>query len=282
MILVTGATGTSGSEIVKALQNKAQRIRVLARNPEKAAALGEDIDIARGDLTDPASLDAAMEGVEKALLLTPSNPRLPEMESNFIDAAKRANVRHLVKFSVYLADPQSPMRFMRQHAEIESKLKASGIAWTMLRPTFFMQNLLDLAGMIKSGAIYMPTGNGRASYVDVRDIAAVAATALSESGHEGQTYPITGPQSVSYADIAAIFSRVLGREIKHVDVPPEAAKQALMQAGIPEWSADGINELNAGVKAGQFDHVFDTVTKVARKEPINLEQFIAEHRSTFQ
>src|SRR3954466_15153469 len=130
MILVTGATGTSGVEIVRALLALAERPRVLARDPEKAAnLLGDDVEIARGDFTDPASLEAAMEGVERALLLTVSAPTVVEHETNFIEAAKRAGVRHIVKFSVLLADEKSPMRFMRQHAEVEAKLKSSGVAW---------------------------------------------------------------------------------------------------------------------------------------------------------
>jgi uncharacterized protein YbjT (DUF2867 family) len=278
MILVTGGTGTSGAAIVRALLDRAERPRVLARDPEKAAALlGDDVEIARGDTNDPASLDAALEGVDRALLLSPSVPQLAQLEANFVDAAKRAGVERIVKFSVIGADPNHAIRFQRQHAESEQRLKASGIAWTMLRPTFFLQNLLGLRHSIRSGAIHMPTGNGRASHVDVRDIAAVAAAALTEPGHEGKAYDITGPASLSYADIAAILTRVLGHDVKHVDVTPDAARQALLGAGIPQWNVDGINELSAGVKDGIFDVVTTVVRDVGGKDPITPEQFIREH-----
>lgn len=283
MILITGATGTSGRPIVNALLERGERVRVLARDPEKAAKLlGDDVEIVRGDFSDVGSLEAAMEGVERAMLIINSVPNLVELEANFIDAAKRSDVGHVVKFSVDLADENSDMRFMRLHATSEAKLKGSGLAWTMLHPTFFLQNILGYAAMVKAGALYMPTGNGKAPFVDTRDIAAVAAAALTERGHEGKTYVITGPRSVSLADIAKALGDAIGREVKHVDVPPEAAKQSLVQAGVPEWSADGINELNAALKAGRFDHLSSAVRDVGKKEPITLEQFVREHAAVFQ
>src|SRR5687768_9682387 len=133
MILVTGATGTSGAAIVRALLERAERPRVLVRDPEKAAALlGEDVEIARGDTNDPDSLDAALEGVDRTLMLSPSIPEHAQLEANVVDAAQRAGVKHVVKFSVFGADANSSMRFQRQHAESERRLKDSGIAWTML------------------------------------------------------------------------------------------------------------------------------------------------------
>ena len=284
MILVTGGTGTSGQPIVEALLARAERVRVLARDPERAATLlGPDVEIVRGDLQDVQSIEAAMDGVERALLLTASAPNLLELETNFIKAAVSAGVRHVVKFSVALGDPSAAdMRFMRVHGQAETALRHSGLDWTMLQPTFFMQNILGYADMAKSGALYLPTGAGRAPFVDTRDIAAVAAAALTERGHEGQRYLITGPRSVSAADIAAGLSEVMGREVKHIDVPPEAAKQALSATGMSEWYADGVNELNAGLKAGKFDHVTDAVRVIGKKEPTTLEQFLREHAAAFR
>ncbi len=282
MILVTGATGTSGSEIVKALLSRAERPRVLVRDPEKAAKmLGDDIEIARGDFEDPASLEAAMEDVDRALLLVNSNPKQVELEKTFIDVAKRVGVARIVKFSVIQASPNAGYLFARMHGEIEEHLKKSGLAWTMLRPTFFMQNLLGMADMIKAGAIYQPAGEGQAAYVDVRDIAAVAAAALMDSGHEGKSYDITGPQLFSMSEIAATLTKVLGREIKFVDVPKEAARDAMIKAGLNDWYADAINDLTAHMKAGKMMEVSNTVKDLAKKQPITLEQFIRDHRETF-
>jgi uncharacterized protein YbjT (DUF2867 family) len=204
-----------------------------------------------------------------------------ELEEAFIAAAKRSGVKHIVKFSVIQAAPDAGYLFARMHGEVENHLKASGLAWTMLRPTFFMQNLLGIASMIKAGAIYQPAGDGKAAYVDVRDIAAVAAAVLTESGHEGKVYDITGPELLSMHDIAAALSNLLGREIKFVDIPKEAAREAMINAGLPDWSADAINDLTAHMKAGKMTEVTNTVRAIAKKEPITFEQFIRDHRDAF-
>ena len=282
MILVTGATGTSGPEIVRALLDRGQRVRVLARNPEKAAQqLGEDVEITRGDLTDLQSIQAAMEDVERAILSSAAAPDMVALQSNFIRAAKDAGVRHVVKFSAASADAAADRVVAKWHGLTEDELKRSGIAWTMLRPPFFMQNLLSVAPMIRQETIYMPTGSGRAAFVDVRDIAAVAAAALAEPGHEGKVYEVTGPESLSYADVARIFSSVLGRDIKHVNVPLETAKQGMIQSGLPEWAADAINELSQGMAEGIFDRVTDVAHTIGKTEPITLERFVREHREHF-
>jgi uncharacterized protein YbjT (DUF2867 family) len=283
MILITGGTGTSGQPIVQGLLDRGERVRALSRDPEKAArTLGDDVEIARGNFSDPASLEAAMEGVDRAMLIVASLPDQPAMESAFIDAAGRAGVGYIVKFSVIRPDVNSPMRFMRGHAQAEAKLKSSGIAWTMLRPTFFLQNLLGLAHSAKRGTIHMDAGDGQTPFVDTRDIAAVAVTALTERGHEGKTYEITGPRAVGMADVAREISAVSGREVKYVNVPPEAAKQALMQAGVPEWNAAGINELNAALREGKMANVTDVVREIGKKEPTTLQQFVRENANVFR
>jgi len=282
MILITGATGNTGPDIVKAVLSRGERVRVLARNPEKAARLlGDEVEIARGDLADPQSIEAAMEEVDRTFLASAPAPDQVALQSNVISAAKSAGVRHIVKLSAGSADAKSDRMFSKWHGATEDELKRSGIAWTILRPTFFMQNMLALAGMIKGGAIYQPTGSGKAAFVDVRDIAEVAASALTEKGHESKTYEITGPETLSYADVARIFSKVLGREVKHVDVPLQAARDGMIQSGMPPWLADGINELSQGMAEGKFDQATDVVQKVGHKQPITLEQFVRENQAAF-
>ena len=282
MILITGGTGTSGRPIVEAVLERGEQVRVLARDPVKAAdQLGAEVEIARGDFSDPQSLDAAMEGVERALLLSPPSNQLVAMEQAFVDTAKRAGVKHVVKFSAYGAAPDAPLGFAKWHGTSEGYLKQSGLLWTMLRPPFFMQNLLGLAGMIKSGTIYQPAGEGKAGFVDVRDIAAVAASALSEDGHAGKSYDITGPELLTFHDIAATLSRVHGRTITYVNVPPEVAKQSMTQAGMPEWQADAINQLMSDLKSGKFARLTDIVRTIGHKKPTTLEQFIVEHIEAF-
>src|SRR2546423_1889470 len=189
MILITGGTGNSGQPIVKALLDRGERLRALARDPAKAAVeLGDEVEIARGDFSDPMSIEAAMEGVERALLLSPPSNRLVEFERAFVDAAKKSGVKRVVKFSAFGADANAPGGFSRWHGESEAYLKRSGLAWTILRPVFFMQNLFGLVTMIQNGTIYQPAGDGKAGHVDVRDIAEVAAATLLEDGHEGKTF----------------------------------------------------------------------------------------------
>src|SRR5262245_26038390 len=143
MILITGATGKSGQEIVKALLDHDMIPRVLARDPAKAAMLlGDDVEIARGDFSDPSSVEAAMEGVEKALLLSPPSNQLVDIERDFIAVAKKSSVRHIVKLSAFGATPDAPTGFTQWHGISEENLKSSGLTWTILRPPFFMQNLL--------------------------------------------------------------------------------------------------------------------------------------------
>ena len=195
MILLTGGTGTAGSEISKALQRMGVRYRSLVRNRAKAAgSASTSVELVEGDLSRPETLGAALEGVEKALLLTASSPDSLQQERNFIHAAKRAGVRHFVKFSAYGAGLDAPHYFGRQHGEAERELEDSGLPFTMLRPNGFFQNFLGNATSIQTrSALHAPAGEMKFSAVDVRDIAAVAAHVLTEDGHQWQRYTITGP-----------------------------------------------------------------------------------------
>ncbi len=281
MILVTGGTGSSGSEIVEALASRGVKFRMLARNPANVAVREEGIEIVAGDLAQPRTLAEALKGIDRVLLLAPPVPNQVELESNVVDAARNAGVRHVVKFSAMTADPNSSSRFPRAHGQVEQKIRASGLAWTFLRPTFFMQNLLSMSDMIKGGTIFQPAGTSKAAFVDTRDIAAVAVSALTEPGHEGKAYDITGPELLTYEDVAATFSRVLGRTVKYHDIPPSAARQAMLGMGIPEWNADGINELMDQMRSGSYATVTNVVAEIGRKKPTTLEQFVRENAAAF-
>jgi uncharacterized protein YbjT (DUF2867 family) len=282
MILVTGATGTSGSAIVRQLSAGGVSFRAMVRNPARAEALRlPGAEVVAGDFDRPQTLDSALRGIERALLLTPPDQRQAEQQAAFVEAAKRAGVRHIVKFSAAGADPDSPALFLRSHGQADRMIESSGLGWTFLRPPFFMQNLLGLADMVKAGTLYQPAGDSRAGFVDVRDIAAVAARALTGQGHEGKVYPITGPRPISHHDIAAAMTSVLGRTVKYVDVPPDAAGRAMTGAGMPQWQADAILELYALMREGKFDYATDTVKEVSGRDPIPIEQFVRDHRDAF-
>jgi uncharacterized protein YbjT (DUF2867 family) len=283
MILVTGATGTNGVELIRALDSRAERVRALVRDPEKAAKmLPERVELARGDMDDAESLAGAMEDVDRLFLLGPVHPRFVEMEMNAVDAAKRAGIRHVVKLSVWHAEPNASTAFAKLHADSERHLQASGLAWTMLRPTFFMQNLLGLAGMIKSGSIYQPAGDGKSPHIDVRDIADVAATVLTTRGHEGKVYKLGGPQDLSYHDIAAALTRATGHAVKYVDIPREAAKQSMLQIGMSDWQAESVLELTDLLKAGKLSGISDDVRAVTGRSPRSLDEFLRDHAGAFR
>ena len=283
MILVTSAPGNNANAVIRELTATGVRVRALLRNPNSAGEIkGPLVEVAVGDFLNPASLDAALRGVEKAFLIPPMDQRSVEMQANFIRAAKRAGTRHVVKLSVAGADVNSPVRVARWHAEGEKELEASGIPFTHLRPNAFMQNLLGLAPTIVSqGEFYQPAADGKVSHIDVRDIAAVAAKALTSDGHQGKTYVITGPEALSYDDVADKLSTALGRPVKYVNVTPEDFKKSLLGWGIPEWMADGLNELYAAIRAGYCAVVTNTVEEVAKRKPISFDDFVRDFAEAF-
>ena len=282
MILITGVTGTVGGAVSAQLQSMGVAHRALVRDVARAAG-GPGVTPVAGDLARPETLAAGLAGVEKAFLMSPPVEQGLELEKNFITAAKRAGVRHVVKLSAIHAAPDAGYYFARQHGLGEQALEASGMAYTMLRPNGFYQNFLGSADSIKNrNALTAPAGDMRFSTVDVRDIAAVAAQALTGSGHEGERYTITGPVALSHQEIAAIFTAVLGREIAYVDVPPEAARGFMIGSGIPAWNVDKILDLFAHYRTGAAAMVTDVVEKVGGKAPIQFEAFVRDAAAAFQ
>lgn len=279
MILVTGATGTNGVELIKALAAEGEMARALVRDPQKASSLlPEGTELFRGDLDDPASLAQAMEGIEKVFLLCPVSPKQPELEANVVDAAQSAGVRQVVKFSVIHASPDSSSTLLRWHAAAEEHIRASGLAYTFLRPNIFMQELMRQADSMRTrGEFYMPFGpDVRLSFVDVRDNAAVAAKVLCESGHEGKTYTLTGPAALTFPEIAQRFSAAAGKQIRHVQVPMDAWKQAFASSGAPDWLVNQVIELyETFVPANSL--VTDTISRLLNRPARTIDAFAKEN-----
>lgn len=279
-ILITGATGNNGRDIVRELRAMGAGVRAMVRDPAKGAALG--VDLVRGGFDDPASLEAAMRGCERVLILVPVDERMAQFADSAIAAARRAGVGHIVYFSAVGASPRGASFFTRSHGAAEEALKQSGAAYTILRPNFFMQNLFASAPTIKSqGAIYNVMGDGKAAHVDTRDIAAVAARVLAEGTHRGRTLGITGPDAVSFDQVAATAARVLGRPVKYVNVPREAFISTLISAGVPAWQARAIVDLDSAVISGEAGRVEQTVRSVTGREPRTLERFFQENAAAF-
>jgi uncharacterized protein YbjT (DUF2867 family) len=284
MILVMGATGTNGREVATRLAAAGHRVRALVRDPGRAAGLtNERIELVAGDLDDSASLARAFEGTDKAFLVTPVDRRHVAWFRQVVSTARAAGTAHLVKLSALGAQPDSPSELLRQHAESDTLISASEMAWTILRPNSFHQNLLWSAATIKSqSSFFFPLKDARLSLVDVRDIADVAVAALTQPGHEGKIYDITGPQSLSFGDIAATLSQVLGKPIRYLDVPVEAAEASMRDAGMPEWDAHAVVELYGYFATGAAAGVTGTVETILGRPPISFAQFAREHASAFQ
>jgi uncharacterized protein YbjT (DUF2867 family) len=283
MILVTGATGKVGSELVEQLVAGGHTVRALVRDPQKASAsLPTAVELSRGDLSDAESIEEALVGVDRMFLLAPVDPRMVEMEQHATAAAKAAAVKHLVKLSAIGADPDSPRFFLSVHGKSEQTIRDARVAFTFLRPNFFMQNLLTSAATIKQqGAIYQPAGDSAASFIDATDIAAVAAKVLTSDGHEGKAYTLTGPQSLTYTQVAEILSRVLGKPMKYVDVPRDGAKHGMMQSGLPEWLAEGICQLVDAAREGQMEAVSPDVRNLLGRGGRTIEEFLRDNRDAF-
>jgi len=283
MILVTGATGKSGREIVKQLSAAKASVRALVRDSGKAGDLAAlpHVEIFAGDFNQPDTLDAALAGVERALLLSSPAPEAVELQGNFIEAAGRAQTRpHLVKYSALGADANAPEGFFKWHGQTEVQLAASGLSYTNLQPTMFMQEILNSWG--GRGDIYLPMDDARIAVVDIRDIAAVAVKTLTEDGHAGKSYPITGPESLSFHDIAEKISAAIGKRVNYVSISPGDFRKALLGMQMSERFVDALVQLYDNLRAGGGAEVSPTVQVVAQKHPITFAEFAHEHAETFR
>jgi Predicted nucleoside-diphosphate-sugar epimerases len=235
--------------------------------------------VAAGDFDLPETLEAALQGVEKAFLLTPVAERFVQWQKHFIEAAQRANVKHLVKFSGMGADSHSPSELLKLHAETDDILRSSGVPFTILQPNSFHQNVLSFANTIKAQGVFCwPLKNASQSTVDIRDISAVAAKVFTNSGHEGKTYVITGPEALTFQQVADKLSSVLGRKIQYVDVPISAAADGMRKSGMPDWNVHAVSELLAYFATGAVATVTDTVPRLLGRPATSFEQFVKDHR----
>jgi uncharacterized protein YbjT (DUF2867 family) len=284
MILVTGATGNNGIEIIKRLAARNVQVRAMVRNHDRASAIAvPNVEIVEGDFDRPETLLKVLAGVERAFLLTNSSERAEAQQIAFIDAAKQSGVKQIVKLSQFAADANSPVRFLRYHAAVEAALRSSGIAYTFLRPNLFMQGLLNFQSTIAAqSAFYAAAGDAKVSVVDVRDIADVAVAALTESGHEGKIYDLTGPQALTHAEMAESLSAALDRQITFVDIPPEAMRETLLSIGFPVWQADGLLEDYAHYRRGEATAIASGVQDAIGRNPRSFEKFAHDYAVMFR
>jgi uncharacterized protein YbjT (DUF2867 family) len=281
-ILVTGATGNTGSPLVELLARRGVPVRIMVRH-EAAAPRFEaaHVEVAIADFDDAGSLAGALEGVGRAYLVTPSSEQAQAQQVRFAELAAAAGVEQLVVVSQFAADEASPVRFLRWHAAVERRIRELGVGYTFLRPNLYFQGLLAFAPSIATeGRFFAPIGDARVSAVDVRDIAAVAVVALTEPGHAGRTYTITGPAAIAHGEIAAALTAALGREITFVDAPAEVFAEQL-RGVLPPWQVDGLLEDYAHYSRGEAAAVHPTVAEVTGQQPRDIGQFARDYADAF-
>ena len=284
MILVTGPTGNVGSELVRLLSQRGVRARAFVHNLSSAQSVAlPGIEAAPGDFAKPDTIARALEGVDRLVLLIPSSAEVEQQQIAFVDAAKQAGVRHIVYLSQFGAHARTAGRFQRYHGAVEDHIRNSGIAFTFLRPNLFMQALLNFRGSIANhGSFYLAAGIARVSIVDVRDIAAVAAAALADSGHEGKIYEITGPEALSHSEMANMLSAAVGKPVKFVDITPESMRRTLLGLGMPAWQAEGVIEDFSQYRRGDAARITSTIQDVTGQPPIPFAQFAHDYAGYFQ
>lgn len=284
MILVTGATGKTGGAVAQELATHNIPFRVFVRNAEKAGALKDlGAEIAVGDMADKAAVSEALKGCEKAVLIMANGEQQLTMENLFTDCAVEAGVKHLVKLSSMESEPGTTKPIPAMHVASEEHIKASGLNWTMVRPTFFTQNFLSAARSIQGASeINLALGNAVVAPTDLRDVAEVIRLVLTDDAHLNQSYDLTGPEALSLAQAAEKFSNVLGREIKYVPQSVDDFRKVLTQVGLPEWRVNAVCDEFRLLSEKASMHTTDTMQQILGRAATSVEQFAKDHIGVFQ
>jgi uncharacterized protein YbjT (DUF2867 family) len=284
VILVVGATGNTGAGVVAGLLGQGRTVRALVRDAAKAEGLkSQGTEVVMGDLDDAATLTSALfADVSRVYLLTWNGPTATQQSKNFLGAMKAAGASpRIVRLSAYGAAHAQIIKDLRV---AEQDLKDSGVEWTILQPTFFMQNTMMAAQSVQEmGMVFFDWGDGKAGMIDVRDIIDSVVGALTTDGDEfvGKEYVMTGPASIGFADVAASIGKVVGKEVTYVAVPHEKAKEAMLGMGLLESIADGFGELAEGFTDGFADLTTDSVQQLAGHAPRSFDEFASDFRSAF-
>ncbi|TLV03989.1 SDR family oxidoreductase [Dyadobacter luticola] len=284
-ILVTGATGSVGMELCKALSGRGVHFKAMVRAISKAGDLAKlpGAELVQGDFDDAGSLSNALQGIERSFLLTNSSEQAEEQQLRFVEAARQAGVLHIVKLSQWAASADSPVRFLRYHAAVEEEIRESGLRFTFLRPNLFMQGLLGFRDTIRNqGVFFGAVGDARISLIDVRDIAAVAAAALTDPAQEDKIYNLTGPEALSHNDIAEKLSAAVGSPIMFVNLDSRSLEKMLLEVGFPQWQAEGLVEDYAHYQRGEADEVASGVADATGNLPRSFDQFAKDYADYFK
>jgi len=288
MILVTGAAGLSGSMIVREFAREETRVRALVRSRAKARVLEAfpTVEVMEGDMLKPDTLGAVLDGTERVLLISSANEQLVETQCTFIDACKEAGVRHVVKFSgaeSSVGFDQRKFRFTRMHEDIERYLEGSGLAWTHLRPSQFMQVYLrETPTIVAQSAIFLPAENIKLSPVDINDIAKVAVKVLRSGDHESKSYDMTGPEALTMTEVAERISSAIGKTVRYVNVKPEERRRALLAAGMSPVFADALGEQTAERLKHPESRVYLGTHEAFQIRPTTFAEFAHRNANVFR
>jgi uncharacterized protein YbjT (DUF2867 family) len=284
MILITGASGNAGGTVLREVLKTGSGARAMYRSKEEAAKVPQGAAAAVADFADKSSLRRALEGVDTVYLVCSPVRELVELESNMIDVCREAGVKHVVLNSA-LGAGDFPKSFPSWHRKVEDKLKGSGMAYTILRPNGFMQNLIAyFAPPIRAqGAFYQSTGNAKISHIDLRDIAAAAAKILrSPARHAEKIYELNGPEALSYAEVAEKISKATGRKVQYVDIPPDAQRKALLEMGMPDFMVTALLELEEYYASGKASRVDGTLESLLHRAPTKMDDFLKGFADQFR
>jgi uncharacterized protein YbjT (DUF2867 family) len=286
-ILVTGATGTVGSEVVKQLSSTGQKVRASVRSTTRVTSNDnlKDVELVEMDYDKPETLVTAFKDADKLFLLTPASPKAAELAANLVKVAKKSGIRHIVKQSVMGADSELDVAHLRLHRQAEKIIEESRIPFTFLRPNDFMQNFVNFywPTIKRNNALYLPAEDTKVSFVDVRDIAATAVKTLTDDGrHFGKAYTITGPEALSYSQVAEILSNVTGKKIGYANVSEEDTRRARKDMGWDDWLINTTLQLFDLYKKGYASRVSSEVEEILGRRPISFTQFAKDYAQAFR
>jgi uncharacterized protein YbjT (DUF2867 family) len=281
--LITGATGNIGSKVVNRLLDRGERPRVLVRDAQKARLrYGDRVEIFAGDFSDAASMAAALSGVDAFLLVSSVGDELAARDEVAAKAAKAAGVKHLVKISS-MAVPQKNIWTGVWHAQGEAVVRTSGVPFTFVRSAGFMENCLQWASAIKSeGVVGSSAGDGKTPVIHSQDIADVVIKALTTQAYIGESLPVTGPEMLSYPEMAAKISAVIGKPIRYETLSDEEQRRQLVARNRPAHMVEAILSIFRATREGRIAGVTDTVERVLGRKPLSFDRWLEQHAAAFQ
>ncbi len=283
MILITGASGNVGKTVLQEVAKSGAQHRAMYRSAAEAAKASAGTETVVADFAKPETLGAALKNVNSVYLVCSPIPELVQLESNMIDACVAAGVKHVVQNSA-LGAGDYDKSFPSWHRKVEEKLKGARLSWTILRPNSFHQNVVAFfAPTIRTQAVfYNSMRDAKNSFLDVRDVAAVAAKSLAGGEHAGKIYELNGPEAINYTELAKKISKVAVREVKYVDIPMDAQKKAMLDQGMPEWLTTALLDLQQYYRSGKGGETDGLLQKLLGRAPITMDEFLKENAAEFR